>query len=99
MTTRQDIEEAVQRWGDKPEHHWPRRFTNPKKEHDFAIGVTLLLRRMYPDRWGGAVRPRYDETDGFLGWHGFVAKPRHLWKGDSGIGYPLERFIRDTSEM
>lgn len=94
MTTRQEIDYVLGRWGEKPENELPRKYMHPKNEHDFEIGVALTLRRMRPADWGNVVRPTYSEHDELTGWRGlkFRDERRYCFGGMSTV----ERFIRET---
>jgi hypothetical protein len=65
--TRADIEEAVQRYSDKPREHVPARYRDPRNERDFSIGLAITLASM--PGYGDA-GPIYDEHDVLSGWRG-----------------------------
>lgn len=94
MSTRQEIDYVLGRWGDKPENEWPRKYMHPKNEHDFEIGVALTLRRMRPADWGTVVRPTYNEQDELTGWAGLIFR-EEVRPHFGGVSV-VERFIKEA---
>jgi hypothetical protein len=70
MTTKTDIEAAIEKWGAIDQRELlPQWLRDPRTEHQFALAMAVLSHQQHPD-----VTPSYGDRDELTGWRGIGLK-------------------------